>query len=398
MKLTKIIYFIQLIICSIIGLYFICSFDINTKNSELEITKDVIFTGIICIIIICNLFRHKNKYLNISTRWFSIVALPYTSIYFLTEFFYILGDKFKNFTDLFEGIYLLILLFWYLPLVKIELAQVSNHIGRIFIVIIIYLEIVATPEYLILNHLAYILYLITISNIDIGFTFFGIGAVLIKEWHFSESFNLKLLKNKNFYIPLVLILILIGIWFAFYEQFLGNATSIPEALWGWINQLSFMSYNWTGLLRSLNVISEETERYLLLTLFLGILKNIKLKVPLTIVITAIIFSLNHYIYNLTTANPQSLYNVSLQAISAFGVGLFAATLYLYSGKFWLMYMFHAFVDFIAFSVPVSVQLNLTIHGLSESLLITLPLISVFLFMLFGKPRKVMEINAERIIS
>lgn len=398
MRISKIAYFIQLIFCCAIGLYFICIIDANIENSTVTITKDALLTGIVCAIFIGNFFRSKNNYLNVGIRWLSIITIPYISTYFLTEFFYVLADEAKGLANLLELVYLLVLLVWYLPIAKVEFTQVKNIIGRILAVMIIFLEVVATPEYLILNHLNYPLHLITNSDLIIGFAFFNIGLVLLKEWYSHNKFNLNLQGNKNFQFLLLLILTSFGVWFAFYQQFLGNANSISEALWNWKIQFSFMSFKLESILRSLNVISEETERYLLLTLFLIAFRNIKQKVPLTIIITALIFAINHYVYNIISPNPQSLYAVTLQVISAFGVGLFATTLYLYSGQFWLIYLLHAFIDFIAFSTPTSLQLGLTINGLTESLLIILPLVLVSILLLFGKTRKIMEINANKIIG
>lgn len=115
----------------------------------------------------------------------------------------------------------------------------------------------------------------------------------------------------------------------------------------------------------------------------------------------------HYVYAINSNKLDS--NTNLQVVAAFGVGCFLATIYLYTGKLWLSYLFHILIDFVSFSITAGSQLDLGFISrlnlgssynnlLLESILIALPPIIIMILMLFGQRRKVLEANAIKLIG
>jgi len=119
---------------------------------------------------------------------------------------------------------------------------------------------------------------------------------------------------------------------------------------------------------------------------------------LTIFLSALFFGLIHYA-GLLDQGP--IFIISTQAIFAFGYGCFLATLYLYSGKFWLVLLSHFSLDLIAFSLSAGGGGILSWYGnndlLSNGLSMVFALVMT-LIMFLGKQRKIMQENAARLIN
>lgn len=211
------------------------------------------------------------------------------------------------------------------------------------------------------------------------------------------------IKNTNFQTWILVLLLLFGTWFIFFVHFINLASSLAQIFWQWGSFFNSeaISIHWSGIFNSLYAgLTEELMRYLNLILLLMIFKKIKSKVPLAILLSALIFALWHFT-NLIIEN-RTLNSVILQAISAFGFGAFLATLYLYTGKLWLNIIFHTAADIIAFGLANNYAQGLTIGALlsptTACLIATAFPILVTILMMFGKRRKVLDQNAQRIIE
>lgn len=394
------LYSFQFIFNICIGLYFVFSLDTTIENSSFEIGKDTISTLLLVVIFILNFFRNKSHVLDSITNWLSIISVPYLFGYFLTEYFYVLSDEFTNQINLLQILYLLLYLVFYLPFSYIELSKLKSPITRLISIAIIFLSFTAFNDYFELTHLSPWLQLITNSRIIIAIAFSLIAFILIKKWSFHHSFNLKTSNNSDFKIIVSIALLLFGIYFAFFEQFIDLANSWTEIFWNWGSNFNstFIDFNFANLIKALYAgILEETIRFLNISILLIAFRNLKTKVPLTVFISAFIFGIGHYAHLLD--KTQNFYNISLQVISAFGVGCFLATAYLYTGKIWLIIGLHTLFDYVGYSMTSlgKMQLGFFNNSILQCLIITFLPILVTILMLLSKNRKAIDRNAIQFI-
>lgn len=210
----KNIYLSQLTICLLIGFYFIFNFD--TPGST-TLHNDILYTIIVGIIFICDFFRNQNLILNKVITALSIIFLPYVLGYFLTEIFYVFSDNTIGLSYFWFILYCLLYLIWFIPFAKIELAQIKQPYARLLTTIFLFLGIIAFGDAYLESNLARYF---TKNALLYAVTFLLISYLLLKNWHLT-GFNLKI--NKQLQIWTLSLLIIFGIWFAFYQQFLGNA-------------------------------------------------------------------------------------------------------------------------------------------------------------------------------
>lgn len=401
----KNIYLGQILINIAIGIYFIFIIDSNVDKSLQYIKLDSCCTIVLVFLFILEFIskRFPRKTLLLFTDWLSILALPYLFNYFLTEFFYSLADNYLfNQNTILIIAYILLYLIFLIPLIEVKFAKISNNFLRLFAVITLELNLYLTDRFTV-NSLPAILKLINNSGIYISIMLLIVTTILIKRWYFPQCFNLKFIKSANFQTWVLILLLLFGTWFIFFVHFINLASSPAQIFWQWNSFLNseVISIKWSDIFNSLYAgLAEEIERYLNLTLLLLIFRNSKQKVPLSILISTLIFALWHFT-NLEISN-RTIYSVILQVIAAFGFGAFLATLYLYTGKLWLTFIFHTIADIIAFAITNSYAQGLSMSAIltptSACLIATAFPLLVTILMMFGKPRKVLDENADRIIG
>ena len=222
------------------------------------------------------------------------------------------------------------------------------------------------------------------------------------------QFIFKPRRSADFQLWVLIVLLIFAVWYTLVNSMLNTADNFSQAFWNFqFNLLDIKnSYQFDSvtlvIFTALEAgIFEETERYLTLTTSLMLLKKSKWRVSLAVFISSAFFALLHY-GNIWTEG-RSFQDVSVQVIETFGFGCFVAVLYLYTGQIWLSMLVHATTDLIVFSQTyISTGVGL-MNGYSFGNYLTfgigvaIPLIFT-IFMLFGKRRKFMEENANRLIE
>ena len=144
-------------------------------------------------------------------------------------------------------------------------------------------------------------------------------------------------------------------------------------------------------------IMEEMNRYLVIIVLLYALRKNKWQVPVTIFISALFFGLLHF----ANFGWQKLAPTIAQVTFAFGIGLFFAVVYLYTGKLWLTMLMHFFVDFLIFLQENGDQPGTWNGSTGEWLVAIISVVvpvCIYLWMITGKRKLVMEENSRRILQ
>ncbi len=377
----------KILLLQILANFLISIFLLVTPNkAEAETTTNMIMLIALTLIGGLNFFRNKNHGLKVTTNWLNIIALPFIFSYCLGELGHKLIDFLPNLTILWEVAYLLFYFVIFIPDVVCEYSKVKNTILRLiciqWLVGVIYLFglNLSLPQ----NEFLHIISQYSLTN---AITFFVIAYFLIKGWGFKFQWNLKFRKTPNFQIWVLVLLVAFSIWGVFSDSFLRTANSISGILWKW--DFSYYEFTFRNLVKGLEPgILEETNRYLDLVVLLYGMRKVKYRVPLAILISTLIFSLNHL--------------NGAQIITAFGWGCLWAVLYLYTGQLWLPMIMHAGFDFLESSKGyLAVQPNSFNEIYGNNLIWIIDLVvplAVVVFMMFGKRRKFIENNVEQIIK
>lgn len=384
----KHIYLLQIIFNFILGLYLLLFVDTLTNFN-----LNCLYLSIIFITFYLNFT--KNKYLYIVEKWISILILIPIFSFYLANFFTSLSHKIPHENTILVTFYFLNYSVLYIPIIETQFAKFTNPITRIFIILLLFFNI-TLGSYFNPHPLSLFLQLIISTNLYGAIIFFILLFLIMKKWGFSQGFNLKHSTSK---IWITLLLLLFIIWFAFFEQFLDIANSIPEAIYDWNNNVLLINFSFKKVLTALAAsLIEEPMRGLNLLIILSAFKNPKKKVPLAIVLSSLIFALCHYGHLLN--NPNFL-NTSLQACAAFGIGCLLATIYLYTGKIWIIVGGHAFIDLIGLGFVsnnlLSNEFSQYLNGILSCAIITLLPIFVTILMMFGRRRSIINQNINLLI-
>lgn len=148
-------------------------------------------------------------------------------------------------------------------------------------------------------------------------------------------------------------------------------------------------------------ILEETERYLLIVIFLaGFNRFPKYRIPVAIYGSAILFGLSH-LSNFGWRGESFTATIA-QVIGVMGSAFIWAELYLYTGKLWLPMIYHFLMDYISDLQSGWNSAGWSWNGEITDYIYTVLIVGVPLlfsvWMLFGKRRQVMEDNADLILN
>lgn len=144
------------------------------------------------------------------------------------------------------------------------------------------------------------------------------------------------------------------IWYDFFASFIQIAPDLKGAVWNLsvlnpARSLFFYSNSALVYLTSINGgILEVFERYAFIVVLGLAFKSKKMRVELIILLSSLIFSLNHYVNILS--EQESFMNTTFQVIDLFSFGCLLAIVYLYTGKSWLAMIIHTTWDFIIFAM------------------------------------------------
>lgn len=218
-------------------------------------------------------------------------------------------------------------------------------------------------------------------------------------WFQSKSFDIKCKISNNWFTCLLLIF---TVWFIGFRTFIYIAPTFSQALWNWKDNFYGIAFTPKIIFQSIKSgVMEELERYLMIMTILITFQKSKHRLAYILAISSIVFGLNHFINLL---GKQQMIQTSEQVLIAIGLGLWLSVLYLYFGKLWIAMIVHIVVDLITLSVNERfLPLGFTWFSDSDNFQI-IPGFIIFIIpflltslALFGKSRKIMERNLDRLL-
>lgn len=356
---------------------------------------------ILVVILVLKLWGKKNLYAQRTSNWLSILTLSFIFELLTDTAVSILNLKLSAIAPLISGIGLLLLLVVNIPLVAINFPVVKNWFLRLISITVLALSslfgndrIYGAPE---------IVHQIVRTGLIFAIAMFILAFFIARAWGLKFSWNLNVIRDPNFHWLTLIILLVVAVWFAFFNTYIVLAQSLGELLCFW--QWDFHAFEFTRkafLAASEAGIFEETIRCLELIVLLYALRAFKHRIIVSMLVTSLIFSLMHL-----TNLGGSIFGIQFdwqtvlqQMIYTFGVGMMLAAVYLYSGKLWLGMLIHFLTDLISLSkTPLSYTANplITDGWVMAVILMLIPLI-ISLAMMWGKRRRVMEGHVDQMVG
>lgn len=208
----------------------------------------------------------------------------------------------------------------------------------------------------------------------------------MRAWHFGDPISLIKSHSKgNVLVDSVFAILVV----LFIYSNLMNTTS-----WG---KLSFLRF-WRLLLGAMEAgIGEEVLcRFGILTLLLSFAKKLRLRIPIAIICSSLLFGLFHFL-NLTEQSlPLTIYQFCFTAVS----GIFFSLLFLYSGHLELVVFIHFVMDLLSYSATGNSSLsgNITLGDYQSVINLAVLMLALLVWMMFGKKRQVMENHVDLLVS
>lgn len=335
------------------------------------------------------------------SKWLSSITLVIVFYFLIYTAVSVLNILIEPLSTVWSVLGLLLMLVVGVPIVVANFSIVKNWFMRLFIGFTFYLNYMynvnrfwGAPDWV---------KQILSSGLIAGLAVFILTFFVFRAWNLKFNWNLKFIKTKNFQILALIGLVLVSVWFIFFNTFIQLVSSWTELLCFW--QWDFSNFEVTSktiMIGATAGIMEETIRYLNLAVLLYAMRNLKNRVVFSVFITAIMFGLSH-LGNLSSSHFGIKYSLEVtlqQVVYTFGAGMLLAVIYLYTGKLWLNMMIHGLLDMLVLSeTPLAQSANPLIPyaWLSITIITLIPLV-IALVMLTGKRRKFMEDNADRIIA
>lgn len=208
----------------------------------------------------------------------------------------------------------------------------------------------------------------------------------MRAWHFGDPISLIKSHSKgNVLVDSVFAILVV----LFIYSNLMNTTS-----WG---KLSFLRF-WRLLLGAMEAgIGEEVLcRFGILTLLLSFAKKLRLRIPIAVICSSLLFGLFHFL-NLTEQSlPLTIYQFCFTAVS----GIFFSLLFLYSGHLELVVFIHFVMDLLSYSATGNSSLsgNITLGDYQSVINLAVLMLALLVWMMFGKKRQVMENHVDLLVS
>ncbi|MQS96730.1 CPBP family intramembrane metalloprotease [Lactobacillus halodurans] len=245
------------------------------------------------------------------------------------------------------GLLLVSLLLIYLPYTIVFFGNSQNKFLQLIIVLFLF-EMVAMGGLSLVTYGTILYFNPHVSVlINSGFmgaiTFLVLLLFLMHYWNYDLP-KMRLSKNTNKWI--LLIIIIISLWFIFWNAFAGGNNLF----------VSFFKFNFSGISFKLQSILSGLEagiaeellfRYAFLTILLVVFRNSRFQIFYGAIISSLCFGALHLG---NVAAGQSLANTINQVVFAFGMGLLMCGIYLYTDLFYLPVLFHTLLDTLVFSV------------------------------------------------
>lgn len=142
------------------------------------------------------------------------------------------------------------------------------------------------------------------------------------------------------------------------------------------------------------LLEETLFRFAILGILFYAWRNFNQRLPWALVTSSVLFGLVH----LMNVGPQQWEMTVIQALSAAGIGLFFATVYVYTGQLWLTMIMHFLLDWTAFMASGTVLMTgkVTMYDWLSTVIELVIFIGIAVWMMFGQRRQVMERHVDRL--
>ena len=300
---------------------------------------------------------------------------------------------------------LLVLLLWavyiflLVPIAVVHVGPIKNWFLRLLTIYFLDIQygdaqnLAINPDFRWLHSLTY-------QGVIAAIALLTMTYFLVKAWDYHFNPNLKFIKSPSFQKKILLALLIMATIDLFYNEFINYDKAIWTVFFGVdIGSFKFSIPNLTAAIEP--GILEETERYLLIVIFLaGFNRFPKYRIPVAIYGSAILFGLSH-LSNFGW-HGESFTSTIAQVIGVMGSAFIWAELYLYTGKLWLPMIYHFLMDYISDLQSGWNSAGWSWNGEITDYIYTVLIVGVPLlfsiWMLFGKRRQVMEDNADLILN
>ncbi|WP_367329417.1 lysostaphin resistance A-like protein [Limosilactobacillus sp.] len=283
-----------------------------------------------------------------------------------------------------RGVVTLMIVYYFImfaPFASVIGSQLTFSIERFIFafwtVTVVFLPLMALPIDLIDNHFL----LLALSTGAVGtVAYFILMTTAMRAWKLSWP-GLRPHWSGDFNWWILLGLVVIDLLF----------TSLNVGQWP---NLHLINWHLTMSAFEAGVTEETLFRFAVLGILFYAWRNIKQRLPLAIVTSALLFGLAH----LSNAMLQHWDMTVLQALSAFALGLFFAVVYVYTGQLWLVIVMHGLLDWTSFIVTGSDLMKgaTTWADWLSAILELVVFAGITAWMMFGQRRKVMERHVARL--
>lgn len=283
-----------------------------------------------------------------------------------------------------RGVVTLMIVYYFImfaPFASVIGSQLTFSIERFIFafwtVTVVFLPLMALPIDLIDNHFL----LLALSTGAVGtVAYFILMTTAMRVWKLSWP-GLRPHWSGDFNWWILLGLVVIDLLF----------TGLNVGQWP---NLHLINWHLTMSAFEAGVTEETLFRFAVLGILFYAWRNIKQRLPLAIVTSALLFGLAH----LSNAMLQHWDMTVLQALSAFALGLFFAVVYVYTGQLWLAIVMHGLLDWTSFIVTGSDLMKgaTTWADWLSAILELVVFAGITAWMMFGQRRKVMERHVARL--
>lgn len=255
--------------------------------------------------------------------------------------------------------------------------SIERFIFALWLSQVVFIPLIALPQDLVNNHFL----ILTLSTGAVGtVAYFVLIMTVMRAWklswpglrpQWSGDFNWWLLAG------------LVFIYLAFLVINPGGLPAFSKLTW----QMTMTAFE-------AGVFEETLFRFALLGILFYAWRNFKQRLPWAIITSSLLFGLAH----LTNAIAQQWDMTLLQALTAFALGLFFATVYVYTGQLWLAMVMHGLLDWTSFiATGTEIMPGTTSwQDWAFTLLILLIFGGITVWMMFGKRRHVMDRHVARL--
>lgn len=360
-----------------------------------EVFLLIFFSPLLVLMLLLELWHKKPPKVDTFNRWLMIIFLPLLSLGGWIELMNVVAKIWPRMGAIVAFIFLLIGLVWLIPFAIAVGAEVKWTVPRL---ILVFWMMENLMEICTLGHIPGNKFFNTILSTGLwaAFAYTIWACFLARGWGYNFDFNLKFKKSINFSDGVLAFLIIFGIVDIIWNAFGGYGNNLFSVLFSY--HADPMKFTLNSFSQAAEAgIMEEMNRYLVIIVLLYALRKNKWQVPVTIFISALFFGLLHF----ANFGWQKLAPTIAQVTFAFGIGLFFAVVYLYTGKLWLTMLMHFFVDFLIFLQENGDQPGTWNGSTGEWLVAIISVVvpvCIYLWMITGKRKLVMEENSRRILQ